>query len=119
MAEEKSGWEEWKDLNAQILEAKKANYTDAEIAQFLQGIPNIGPQVTTALESNYAAPEIVKSILERRSPSFEQGAQKSTTERAVLSALQGPTLNQYDELAGLIAAPFLDRKSTRLNSSHT
>jgi hypothetical protein len=107
MAEEKSGWEEWKDLNAQILEAKKANYTDAEIAQFLQGIPNIGPQVTTALESNYAAPEIVKSILERRSPSFEQGAQKSTTEKAVLTALQGPTLGYFDELAGAVAAPLL------------
>lgn len=107
MAEEKSGWEEWKDLNAQILEAKKANYTDAEIAQFLQGIPNIGPQVTTALESNYAAPEIVKSILERRSPSFELGAQKSTAQKAVLTALQGPTLGYFDELAGLMGAPLL------------
>jgi len=107
MAEEKSGWEEWKDLNAQILEAKKAGYNDDEIAQFLQGVPNIGPQVTTAIESNYAAPEIVKSILERRSPSFEQGAQKSTTERAVLSALQGPTLGFYDELAGAVSAPLL------------
>jgi hypothetical protein len=107
MAGEKSGWEEWKDLNAQILEAKKANYTDAEIAQFLQTQPNIGPQVTTALESNYAAPEIVKSILERRSPSFEQGAQKSTAEKAVLTALQGPTLGYFDELAGAVAAPLL------------
>jgi len=107
MAEEKSGWEEWKDLNAQILEAKKAGYNDAEIAQFLQGVPNIGPQVTTALESNYAAPEIVKSIMERRSPSYEMGAQKSITERAVLSALQGPTLGFYDELAGAVSAPFL------------
>lgn len=107
MAEEKSGWEEWKDLNAQILEAKKAGYNDDEIAQFLQTVPNIGPQVTTAMESNYAAPEIVKSILERRSPSYEMGAQKSTTEKAVLTALQGPMLNQLDELAGLFAAPLL------------
>jgi hypothetical protein len=107
MAKEKSGWEEWKDLNAQILEAKKAGYNDDEIAQFLQGVPNIGPQVTTAMESNYAAPEIVKSILERRSPSFEQGAQKSTTEKAVLTALQGPTLGYFDELAGAMAAPLL------------
>jgi len=107
MAEEKSGWEEWKDLNAQILEAKKAGYNDAEIAQFLQTVPNIGPQVTTAMESNYAAPEIVKSILERRSPSFEQGAQKSTAEKAVLTALQGPTLGYFDELAGAMAAPLL------------
>jgi hypothetical protein len=107
MAEEKSGWEEWKDLNAQILEAKKAGYNDAEIAQFLQTVPNIGPQVTTAMESNYAAPEIVKSILERRSPSFEQGAKKSTTEKAVLTALQGPTLGYFDELAGAMAAPLL------------
>jgi hypothetical protein len=107
MAEEKSGWEEWKDLNAQILEAKKAGYNDAEIVQFLQGIPNIGPQVTTALESNYAAPEIVKSILERRSPSFEQGAQKSTAQKAMLTALQGPTLGYFDELAGAMAAPLL------------
>ena len=107
MAGEKSGWEEWKDLNAQILEAKKAGYNDAEIAQFLQTVPNIGPQVTTAMESNYAAPEIVKSIMERRSPSFEQGAQKSTAEKAVLTALQGPTLGYFDELAGLIGAPLL------------
>ena len=107
MAEEKSGWEEWKDLNAQILEAKKAGYNDDEIAQFLQTVPNIGPQVTTAMESNYAAPEIVKSILERRSPSFEQGAQKSTTEKAVLTAMQGPTLGFLDELAGAVAAPLL------------
>ena len=34
MAGEKSGWDEWKDLNAQILEAKKAGYNDDEIAQF-------------------------------------------------------------------------------------
>ena len=107
MAEEKSGWEEWKDLNAQILEAKKAGYNDDEIAKFLQTVPNIGPQVTTAMESNYAAPEIVKSILERRSPSFEQGAQKSTTEKAVLTAMQGPTLGFLDELAGAVAAPLL------------
>lgn len=107
MAEEKSGWEEWKDLNAQILEAKKAGYNDDEIAQFLQTVPNIGPQVTTAMESNYAAPEIVKSILERRSPSYEMGAQKSATEKAVLTAMQGPTLGFLDELAGAVAAPLL------------
>jgi hypothetical protein len=107
MAEEKSGWEEWKDLNAQILEAKKAGYNDEEIAQFLQGIPNIGPQVTTAMESNYAAPEIVKSILERRSPSYEMGTQKSTTEKAIVSAMQGPTLGFFDELAGAFTAPLL------------
>lgn len=107
MAGEKSGWDEWKDLNAQILEAKKAGYNDQEIAQFLQTQPNIGPQVTTAMESNYAAPEIVKSILERKSPSYEQGAQKSTTEKAVLTALQGPTLGFYDELAGAVSAPLI------------
>lgn len=107
MAGEKSGWEEWKDLNAQILEAKKAGYNDEEIAQFLQTVPNIGPQVTSAIKSNYAAPEIVKSILERRSPSYEMGAQKSSTEKAVLTALQGPTLGYFDELAGAVAAPLL------------
>jgi hypothetical protein len=107
MAGEKSGWDEWKDLNAQILEAKKAGYNDDEIAQFLQTQPNIGPQVKTAMESNYAAPEIVKSILERKSPSYEQGAQKSTTERAIVTAMQGPTLGYFDELAGAVAAPLL------------
>jgi len=107
MAGEKSGWDEWKDLNAQILEAKKAGYNDQEIAQFLQTQPNIGPQVTTAMESNYAAPEIVKSILERKSPSYEQGAQKSTTEKAIVTAMQGPTLGYFDELAGAVAAPLL------------
>ncbi|CAB5212779.1 hypothetical protein UFOVP189_48 [uncultured Caudovirales phage] len=107
MAGEKSGWEEWKDLNVQILDAKKAGYSDEEIAQYLQGMPTVGPQVTTALENNYAAPEIVKSILERKSPSYEQGAQKSTAEKAVLTALQGPTLGYFDELAGAVAAPLL------------
>ena len=107
MAGEKSGWEEWKDLNAQILEAKKANYTDDEIAQFLQTQPTVGPQVKTALENNYAAPDIIKSILERKSPSYEQGAQKSTTERAIVTAMQGPTLGYFDELAGAVAAPLL------------
>lgn len=107
MAGEKSGWEEWKDLNAQILEAKKAGYNDEEIAQFLQTQPTVGPQVKTALENNYAAPEIVKSILERKSPSYEQGAQKSTTERAIVTAMQGPTLGYFDELAGAVAAPLL------------
>jgi hypothetical protein len=107
MAEEKSGWEEWKDLNAQILEAKKAGYNDEEITQFLQTVPNIGPQVTTAMESNYAAPEIVKSILERRSPSYEMGTQKSTIEKAIVSAMQGPTLGFFDELAGAVTAPLL------------
>lgn len=107
MAGEKSGWDEWKDLNAQILEAKKAGYNDNEIAQFLQTQPNIGPQVKTAMESNYAAPEIVKSILERKSPSYEMGAQKSTAEKAIITAMQGPTLGYFDELAGAVAAPLL------------
>lgn len=92
-------------IESKIKEAKKAGYKDDEILQFLAQMPDVGPQIQTALENQYKPSEILKFL--GQSPAYRAGTQKSTTQRGIVTALQGPTFGFADELAGAISAPFL------------
>jgi len=97
------------DLKKQIDLARKEGYQDDEIIQFLSSgmgdLPDLAPQINTAIENNYTPSEVLKFLSERKSPAYEAGAKKSQSEKAFLSAMQGPTFGFYDELAGVVAAP--------------
>ena len=92
------------EIQDKIKQAKKAGYKDDEIVQFLAQMPDVGQQVSTALENNYKPSEILKFL--GQSPAYREGTQKSTTQRGVMTALQGPTFGFLDELAGAVTAPF-------------
>lgn len=92
-------------IESKIKEAKKAGYKDDEILQFLAQMPDVGPQIQTALANQYKPAEILKFL--GQTPAYREGTQKSTTQRGIVAALQGPTFGFYDELAGAISAPFL------------
>jgi hypothetical protein len=92
------------EIQDKIKQAKKAGYKDDEIVQFLAQMPDVGSQVTTALDNNYKPSEILKFL--GQSPAYREGTQKSTTQRGVVAALQGPTFGFFDELAGAVSAPF-------------
>jgi hypothetical protein len=92
------------DIKDKIKAAKKEGFTDVQIVDFLAQLPDVGPQVTTALESQYKPAEILKFL--GQSPAYREGAQRSTTQRGVMTALQGPTFGFLDELAGAVTAPF-------------
>ena len=90
-------------IESKIKEAKKAGYKDDEILQFLAQMPAVGSQIQTALENQYKPAEILKFL--GQSPAYREGAQKSTTQRGIAAALQGPTFGFLDELAGAVTAP--------------
>lgn len=92
------------EIQDKIKQAKKAGYKDDEIVQFLAQMPDVGQQVSTALENNYKPSEILKFL--GQSPAYREGTQKSTTQRGVMTALQGPAFGFLDELAGAVTAPF-------------
>jgi hypothetical protein len=92
------------DIKDKIKAAKKEGFTDVQIVDFLAQLPDVGPQVTTALESQYKPAEILKFL--GQSPAYREGTQRSTTQRGVMTALQGPTFGFLDELAGAVTAPF-------------
>ena len=92
------------DIKDKIKAAKKEGFTDVQIVDFLAQLPDVGPQVTTALESQYKPAEILKFL--GQSPAYREGAQRSTTQRGIVTALQGPTFGFLDELAGAVTAPF-------------
>jgi hypothetical protein len=92
------------EIQDKIKQAKKAGYKDDEIVQFLAQMPDVGQQVSTALENNYKPSEILKFL--GQSPAYREGTQRSTTQRGVMTALQGPTFGFLDELAGAVTAPF-------------
>jgi hypothetical protein len=92
------------EIQDKIKQAKKAGYKDDEIVQFLAQMPDVGQQVTTALQNQYKPDEILKFL--GQSPAYREGAQRSTTQRGVMTALQGPTFGFLDELAGAVTAPF-------------
>jgi hypothetical protein len=93
-----------KDLQEKIKEAKKDGYTDDEIVQFLAQLPEVGSEISAALENQYQPSEIVKFL--GQSPAYREGTQAPTGERALVTALQGPTFNFFDNIAGAISAPF-------------
>jgi hypothetical protein len=92
-------------LQSKISEARKAGYGDDEIVQFLSQMPDVGPKVNEALANQYQPNEILKFLSTQKSAAYEQGAKKPTVEKALISALQGPTFGFLDELAGAVAAP--------------
>ena len=92
------------DIKDKIKAAKKEGFTDVQIVDFLAQLPDVGPQVTTALESQYKPAEILKFL--GQSPAYREGTQRSTTQRGIVTALQGPTFGFLDELAGVVSAPF-------------
>jgi hypothetical protein len=93
-----------KDLQEKIKEAKKDGYTDDEIVQFLAQLPEVGSEISAALKNQYQPSEIVKFL--GQSPAYREGTQAPTGERALVTALQGPTFNFFDNIAGAISAPF-------------
>jgi hypothetical protein len=93
-----------KDLQEKIKEAKKDGYTDDEIVQFLAQLPEVGSEISAALKNQYQPSEIVKFL--GQSPAYREGTQAPTGERALVTALQGPTFQFLDELAGAVSAPF-------------
>lgn len=92
-------------IKQQIDTARKEGYQDDEIMTYLSSLPGMDVQIKTAIENNYTPSEVLKFLAERKSSSYEAGAQKSESEKAFLTAMQGPTMGFYDELAGAVAAP--------------
>jgi len=93
------------DLKKQIDAARQEGYKDDEIMGYLSALPGVDTQIKTAIENNYTPAEVLKFLSERKSPAYEAGAKKSELEKGFLSAMQGPTMGFYDEIAGAIAAP--------------
>ena len=91
-------------ISENIKEARKAGIKDDEIIEFLAQLPNVGPQIKTALDNNVKPAEILKFL--GQSPAYRAGTEKSTLQRGALTALQGPTFNYLDELYGAVSAPF-------------
>jgi len=91
------------EIQDKIKEAKKEGFTDNQIVEFLAQLPDVGPQIATALESNYKPDEILKFL--GQSPAYRAGTELPTAQRGVISALQGPTFNFLPRIGGAIAAP--------------
>jgi hypothetical protein len=91
-------------IEEKIKEAKKAGYKDDEIIQFLAQLPDVGPQVTAALENQYKPNEILKFL--GQSPAYREGTELPTGFRGFVSAMQGPTFNAFPKIVGAVGAPF-------------
>jgi hypothetical protein len=91
-------------IKEKIKEAQKAGYKDDQIIQFLSQLPDVGPQVTAALESEYKPAEILKFL--GQSPAYREGTELPTAFRGFVSAMQGPTFNAFPKIVGAVGAPF-------------
>jgi len=91
-------------IKEKIKEAQKAGYKDDQIIQFLAQLPDVGPQVTAALESEYKPAEILKFL--GQSPAYREGTELPETFRGFVSAMQGPTFNTFPRIVGAVGAPF-------------
>ena len=92
-------------LQSKISEARKAGYGDDEIVQFLAQMPDVGVKVNEALKNQYQPNEILKFLAEQKSPAYQAGEKMPEAQRALVSAMQGPTFGFMDELAGAVLAP--------------
>lgn len=92
-------------IKQQIDSARKEGYKDDEIMQYLSQMPDVAPKIQLAVENNYTPSEVLNFLSERKSAAYEAGSQKSELEKGFLSAMQGPTMGFYDEIAGAVAAP--------------
>lgn len=91
-------------IKDKIKEAQKAGYKDDQIIQFLAQLPDVGPQVTAALENQYKPGEILKFL--GQSPAYREGTELPETFRGFVSAMQGPTFNAFPRIVGAVGAPF-------------
>ena len=91
-------------IKEKIKEAQKAGYKDDQIIQFLAQLPDVGPQVTAALENQYRPDEILKFL--GQSPAYREGTELPETFRGFVSAMQGPTFNAFPRIVGAVGAPF-------------
>ena len=91
-------------IKEKIKEAQKAGYKDDQIIQFLAQLPDVGPQVTAALESEYKPAEILKFL--GQSPAYREGTELPESFRGFVSAMQGPTFNTFPRIVGAVGAPF-------------
>jgi hypothetical protein len=91
-------------IKEKIKEAQRAGYKDDQIIQFLAQLPDVGPQVTAALESEYKPAEILKFL--GQSPAYREGTELPTAFRGFVSAMQGPTFNAFPKIVGAVGAPF-------------
>jgi hypothetical protein len=91
-------------IKEKIKEAQKAGYKDDQIIQFLAQLPDVGPQVTAALENQYKPDEILKFL--GQSPAYREGTELPESFRGFVSAMQGPTFNTFPRIVGAVGAPF-------------
>jgi hypothetical protein len=91
-------------IEKKIKEAQKAGYKDDEIIQFLAQLPDVGPQVTAALENQYRPAEILKFL--GQSPAYREGTELPETFRGFVSAMKGPTFDAFPKIVGAVGAPF-------------
>jgi hypothetical protein len=91
-------------IKEKIKEAQKAGYKDDQIIQFLAQLPDVGPQVTAALENQYKPDEILKFL--GQSPAYREGTELPESFRGFVSAMQGPTFNAFPRIVGAVGAPF-------------
>ena len=92
-------------IKEKINEAKKEGFSDNQIVQFLAQLPDVGPQIATALGSNYKPDEILKFL--SQSPAYRAGTEMPTALRGTISTLQGPTFNLFPRIAGAVTAPMV------------
>jgi hypothetical protein len=91
-------------IKEKIKEAQKAGYKDDQIIQFLAQLPDVGPQVTAALENQYKPAEILKFL--GQSPAYREGTELPTAFRGFVSAMQAPTFTAFPKIVGAVGAPF-------------
>ena len=91
-------------IKEKIKEAQKAGYKDDEIIQFLAQLPDVGPQVTAALQNQYKPGEILSFL--GQSPAYREGTELPETFRGFVSAMKGPTFNAFPKIVGAVGAPF-------------
>jgi hypothetical protein len=127
-----------KDLQEKIKEAKKDGYTDDEIVQFLAQLPEVGSEISAALENQYQPSEIVKFLGQSAMPEPAAPAAESESAisrglglatramaptlagaqigsfgwpmGAVIGSMAVPAADAANALVNLLASPFTDRR---------
>ena len=91
-------------ISENIKQARKAGVKDDEIIEFLAQLPDVGPQITTALQNNIKPGEILSFL--GQSPAYREGTELPETFRGFVSAMKGPTFNAFPRIVGAVGAPF-------------
>jgi hypothetical protein len=91
-------------ISENIKQARKAGIKDDEIIEFLAQLPDVGPQITTALQNNIKPGEILSFL--GQSPAYREGTELPESFRGFVSAMQGPTFNTFPRIVGAVGAPF-------------